>query len=178
MEDALIVNEFMAGAADVVDDFVAAAFDERLADARGEVVEHLVPGDALPFGFAAIADALERIKDALGVVDLIESRGPLGTIAAAAARMGGVALEFADAVGLFVDVGEQAASGLAVEAYRGDEGVVLLDFARPSCRVVLGPILPAFDRREAGETAGRPVERQRGRVKRRRFVCHVQKPSS
>src|ERR1700686_685322 len=154
MEDTLVVDQFMTGAADVVDDFVVPAFDQRCADAWSEVVEHGVPGDAFPFALAAFAGAPQGIENALGVIDLVEGGGPFGAVASAAAGMGGVALELADEVGLLVDVGDQAASRLAVEAYRRDYRIMLFGLARPLRGIVLDPVVPAFDGREAGEPAG------------------------
>ena len=91
---------------------------ERLADAGADLVQDLVPAHALPLPGAARARALERVQDALGVVDLVDGRRPLGAVAAARGRVERVPLELPHAHRVAVDEGEQAAGRLAVEADR------------------------------------------------------------
>ena len=91
LQDALDVA-FIARPADVIDDFVMAVFFEGFANARGDHLDRFLPADALPFAFAALADALERIQDPVGIVDLIDRRGAFGAQPAAAGRMQRVAL--------------------------------------------------------------------------------------
>src|SRR5690242_1935161 len=106
MQDALVINEFMARTADVIEDLVAASLGQCCANTSSEIVEYFVPGHSLPFACATLTDALERIKNALRIIHLVECRGTLGAIAPAAARMGRIALELADAAGLLIDIGE------------------------------------------------------------------------
>src|SRR5713101_6198120 len=120
MQDALVGDEFMAGTTHMIDDFVAPPLNQSRANPRSKVVEHLVPGDSLPFALAAFPGALEWIENTLGIVDLVEGRRAFSAIASAAARMRGIALEFADAAGLFIDVREQSAGGFAIETDRRD----------------------------------------------------------
>src|SRR5205085_5477767 len=86
----------VAGPAHVVHHFIAAAFDERLANLSRERVEHFVPGGALPLAFAARADAFQREEDAFGVVDLVDSGRPLGAVTPARRRVLRVAFELAN----------------------------------------------------------------------------------
>src|SRR5256712_11816252 len=54
-------------------------------------------------------------------------------------------LELLDPERLLVDVGEEPARGLAVEADRRDQRVAARDLPRPRGRVVLFPVVPALD---------------------------------
>src|ERR1051326_4413893 len=58
MQHTLVVKQLVSRPADVIHDFVLAAFLKRFANASAKVVENVVPGDALPFAFAAPAGAL------------------------------------------------------------------------------------------------------------------------
>src|SRR3954463_12995865 len=93
---------FVARPANVIDDFVAAIFFERFADSACDRFQRFLPGDPLPLACAAVAYSLERMQDAVGVVDLIDGRGALSTEAAAARRMQRVAFELANLVGLLI----------------------------------------------------------------------------
>ena len=166
MQNALIVDEFMTGAADVIEDLVTAVFLEGLADTRSEVIEHFVPRHAFPFALAACAYAAHWVRNALGIVDLVESRGPLGAIAPTATWMRRIAFELANTSALLVHVGKQSASRLAVETDRRNQSVVLCNLAGPLRRIVLGPVVPAMHGRKAGKTAGRHFEAGCGRIER------------
>ena len=96
----------LAGSPDVVDNLVLAVLVEGLANARGDRIERLVPRDALPLALAAFPDPLQRVQNAVGVVDLVVRRRPLGTVAAARSRMLRVALELTNAPCVLVDVSE------------------------------------------------------------------------
>ena len=133
----------MAGAADVVHHFVMAVFVERRADLRGDRVQRLVPGRALPLAAAALADALQRVEDALRIANLIDCRGPLGAEVAATARVFRIALKLLNLHRLAVDVGEQPAGRLAVETGSGDDRVVAL----AAVGVHLFPVVPLIGRR-------------------------------
>lgn len=61
--------------------------------------------------------------------------------------MDGVAFELANLVSILVHVGEQSASGFAVEADGRDEGVAPRDFAGPFLAVPFDPVIPDFGRR-------------------------------
>src|SRR5262245_44548397 len=137
----------------MVHDLALPPLDERLADAHADVVEHLVPRDALPAPAAARADAAQRIADSLGVGHLVQRRRALGAVAPAASRVRRVALELLDRERLAVDVGEEPAARLAVEADRRDQGVAPLDLLGPRDRIVLFPVVPALDGRIALEAA-------------------------
>src|SRR5262245_21082368 len=153
VHDALVVNELVAGPADVVHDLVAAALLERLPDARGDVVERLVPADALPLAPAPGPNALHRVAKALGILDLVQGVRPLRAVPAAAARVLGVPLELLNRQAVLVDVGQQPAGSLAVEADGGNQPKPAANAPRPGLRVVLLPVLPALDGWVACEAA-------------------------
>ena len=151
VEDALEVNELVTRPAEVIHDFLLPTFHERLADPPTDVVERLVPGDALPLTPSAGADPTQRVEDPLRVIHLVERRRALGAVAATASRVRRVALELLDLERRPVDVGEEAAGGLAVEADRRDQRVPALDLSRPGDGVELFPVLPALHGRIAHE---------------------------
>src|SRR5262249_13224880 len=137
----------VAGPPDVVEPLVVPALLERRTDARADLLEHLLPAHPLPAALTALPGALERVQDALGVLYLVDGRGALRAVPAARGRVQRVALELAYAQGLAVDVGEQAAGRLAVEADGGHEHVAALDAPRPGPDVVLAPVVPLLCRR-------------------------------
>ena len=133
--------------ADVVHHLVVAVFFEGSADASTDLSQRLIPADALPLSAAAFTGLLEREHDPLVVIDLVDRGRALGTVAAAARRVLGVAFDLGNLAGLVVEVREQPTCRFAVEAGRRDEGVVAFDLVRPRLRVKLGPIVPLLVRR-------------------------------
>src|ERR1035441_2315876 len=170
MENALIVDQFMAGTANVVDDFIATIFHDGLANATGEIVEHLVPRNAHPVPAAAFSDAFERIQNALRIGDLIQRRGALRAISSATSRMRGIAFELANLERLLVDICEQAASRLAVEANGRNYVVVILDFAGPMRGIIFDPVIPLVRWRKTREPLARRGEVQSCGIQRLRGV--------
>ena len=147
----------LARAADVVHHLVLAPVTDRLRDPPGDVVERFLPGDLAPPAGAALAVALQGEQDAVGVLNLVERRRALGAVAAARAGVLGIAFELADLAGLAIDVGEEAAGRLAVEAGRRHQPVALLHPLGPRLRVELDPVVPALLRRIRAELrAARP----------------------
>src|SRR5205085_5249736 len=140
-EDALGVA-VLARPADVVHHLVLAPLGARLADTPRDVVERLVPGDALEAVLAALADALHRVEDAVGIGDLVERRRSLRAVPPARAGVLRVPLELPDLERLLVHVREEPARGLAVEAPRRDEHVAPLDALAPRGLVHLPPVVP------------------------------------
>ena len=66
----------------MVDHPVAPVLLNRGANAAGDVVQRLVPRDLLPLAPAPVSHALERLQDAIRVVDLVEGpRDPSGSCA-------------------------------------------------------------------------------------------------
>src|SRR5436189_1450218 len=92
LQDA-VDKAFVPRPPDVIDDLVAAVFDQRRPDLRRNVVEHLVPRDLFPIAVAAFPFTPHRIKYAVLVVDLIDRGRPLRAVTPAAARMIRVALK-------------------------------------------------------------------------------------
>src|SRR5258708_2593848 len=86
----------LARTADVVHQFVPAAFLDRGANAAADVAERLVPRDARPLACAALARAAQGIQDAVGILELVRRDDALGARAAAAARVHRVAFDLAD----------------------------------------------------------------------------------
>ncbi len=134
----------LAGTTDVVHDLVVAVLDDRLAQPGADLVEGLAPADPLPPAGAAGAHALHREQDPLGVVHLIERRRTLGAVPAAAPRVLRVALDLGDLAGRLVEIGDETAARLAVEARGRDHRVVALHPVRPRLGVELGPVVPTI----------------------------------
>lgn len=143
----------VAGAPDVVGHFVLASFLQGAADASGDVVEHSIPGDALPLAFAAFAGTLERVQDSVGVGDLVDRGRAFGAVSPAGSGVVGVALELAHAAGGLVHVGQQAAGGFAVETGGGHHVVGFFLAARPGLGFILRPVVPALGGRVVCEGA-------------------------
>ena len=101
-----------------------------------------LPVDPLELAGAPRTAALERVQDALGILHLVQRRRPFGAGAATAAGMHRVAFELLDLAGRLVDVGQQPAGRLAVEADRRHAAVVALDALRPGRRVEFRPVVP------------------------------------
>ena len=166
VEDPLVVDELVARPPHVVHDLVPAPLLEGRPDPPREVVQHLVPRHARPLAAAPLPHALQGIADPLGVVDLVQGRRPLGAVASPAPRMLRVPLELLDLARVAVDVGEEAARRLAVEADGGDEAVMARDLSWPRLRVVLLPVVPARDGRVALEATRRRRQPLGGGVER------------
>jgi hypothetical protein len=62
-----------------------------------------------------------------------------------------ITLELANLKGVLIDISQQAARRLAVEARRRHEHIALFYAARPCLRVQLYPIIPPLFRRKCGE---------------------------
>src|SRR5262249_5081738 len=115
LQDAVRVAVF-AGTADVIHDFVAPVLDDRLSDPAADVVERFVPRHAPPGARSLRAVALERIEDAIRIFELVRRHDALRAGASAAARVDRIPLDLSDGQPLLVDVRENAARRLAVEA--------------------------------------------------------------
>src|SRR4030095_15589400 len=89
----------------------------------------------------------ERIQNSIRVVDLIDRRRPFRAVPSAASGMIRIALELPDLHRLLIDVTEQPATRLAVEARRRDDHVVLLFASLSALRLVLPPLVPLLLRR-------------------------------
>ncbi len=167
-EDAL-GKSVLPGPANVVHHLVRTAVRDRGADARRDLPERLIPSHPLPFPLAPLAGAPQRVQNPVGIGDLVEGGRTLRAVPPARPRVLRVALEFSDLERLPVDVREQTARGLAVEARRGHEHVPLLDAARgPGLAVQLDPIIPPLFRRKRRE-----VDAARARVERLAARFHI-----
>nr|WP_255277585.1 hypothetical protein [Actinomadura madurae] len=137
----------LSGTPHVVQDLVVAVVEDRLPDARRDVVERLVPGHALPFPGAALAGPAQGVENALGVVELVDRGGALGAVAAPRAGVRGIAGHLGDGQVLLLDVGEEPAGRLAVEAGGRDEHELPRHLARVGAGVVLDMVVPRLWRR-------------------------------
>src|SRR5207244_12785298 len=81
-------------------------------------VERFVPRDALPLPSAARSRALQRVEDAMRVLELVQRRRSLGAVPATRSGVLRVPLELSDLARFLVDVGEEPAGRLAVHARR------------------------------------------------------------
>src|SRR5688500_20369914 len=82
-----------AGPADVIHDLLATVFDNRFANARGDRVKCFVPGGPFPFSGTALSGALQWIKNAIRIRDLVESGWTFRAVAPSRARTLGVGSE-------------------------------------------------------------------------------------
>ena len=167
----------VARPADVVHDLVAAPLADRGADAAADLGERLVPRDPLPLAPAPPARRASAGRgSARGRTPGSGWPGPWRSCGRGWPGGAGLPSSLAISPGVVVDVGEQAAAGLAVEARRGDERVVarVAPAVRPRLGVVLGPVVPAVGRRDrlgqvlgAVMTAAPPARRARTRPRTR-----------
>src|SRR5689334_16027390 len=65
-------ESIFTGSPHVIHDLALAIFNDRLANPRSEIVKHCVPTDAFPFSFAAFPDTLERVKNPIRIVNLVQ----------------------------------------------------------------------------------------------------------
>src|ERR1051326_3105681 len=86
----------MAGPPNMIHHLVASPFDNRGTNCCGEGIQDLVPRRALPLALAALARALQRIENALWIVDLVDRRRPFGAVTPATAWVVGIALQLLD----------------------------------------------------------------------------------
>ena len=91
---------------------------------------------------AALAVAPQRIEDAIRILELVRRDDALRAGAAAAAGMQRVAFDLADVERLLVDVGEDAARRLAVEADARNDPVVAAILLRPARRLEVDVVVP------------------------------------
>src|SRR5262245_33570369 len=115
LEDPVRVSVF-SRAADVIHDLVPTIFDDGFPDAAGNVLERLLPRDLTPLAGPAISVALERVQDAVGILQLVRCDDALCAGPAAAAGMDRIAFDLPDREALLVDVREDAARRFTVEA--------------------------------------------------------------
>src|SRR5512144_3174724 len=108
----------MTGASNVIHDFIAPLFQQGFSYAAGNVIESFIPRDALPLSCAARADALKRITNPLGIVDLIEGSRSLGAISAPTPGMLRVAVKTPDAPAVLFNKSQKPACGFAIETNR------------------------------------------------------------
>src|SRR5262245_7434470 len=102
--------------AHVVHDFIPAPLEDQLSNLRRDLVQNLIPTDPLPLSFTPFTRTFQGIQDAFGVLDLVDSRGSLGAIAATAGRMVGIPFHAPNRPILLVDEGKKPASCFTIEA--------------------------------------------------------------
>src|SRR5207244_6195417 len=95
-----------------------------------------------PRAGSALAIALERIENAIRIVELVRRDDALRARAPAAAGMDRIALDLSDGQLFLVDVREDAARRLAVEADARNDPVVPLVFFRPARRLEINVVVP------------------------------------
>src|ERR1044071_5521971 len=105
-------ESIFAGTPDVIHDLALAIFDDGFPNSRREIVEHIIPTNAFPIPRTALTGSLQRIKNAIRIVDLIERRRPFSAVTSTASRILGIAFELLNLIRVFVDVGEQPARRL------------------------------------------------------------------
>ena len=133
--------------------FFATAFLKRFADSCAKGFQYFLPRGTGPLPCSASAVALHGIQHAIWIVNLIDGCRTFGAQASAACGMHGITFEFGNLTGCFVDIGQQTASRFAVETNRRNQGIVLLDTARPGFRIEFNPVVPLFHGRTISEMA-------------------------
>src|SRR5437016_4888043 len=93
VEHALVIDQLMPRTPHVIHDFILAAFLKSTANPGSQIIKNFVPGNALPFAFTAFTGAPQWIKDALWIIDLIDSGWAFGAIASPASGMRGIAFK-------------------------------------------------------------------------------------
>src|SRR5262249_52493450 len=116
------------------------------------IIEHFIPGHALPLPFTALSGTPQRIKDALRIIDLIDGGWAFGAVASATAGMRRIALKLLHAHLVFIDICQQPARRFAVEADRGNQRIMFLDSFGPLRWIVFSPIVPPIGWRKTGES--------------------------
>ena len=97
----------LAWAAHVIHHLIVAAFLQCAADTAGDVRERLLPRNPHPSSFAPFSSPLQGVENPVRIRHLVQRRRTFGAVPAPRPRMLGVALEFADQAGFFIDVREQ-----------------------------------------------------------------------
>src|SRR5947209_6794081 len=134
----------MPRSAYVIHHLVAAVLNDGGPNFAGKRFQYFVPGRAIPLAFSTLACTLERIQDAFGVIDLVDSGRSLGAVTSSTARVIRITLKFFDPSRLFIHVSHQSACRFTVKTDGRNYFVMFLYFARPRPGVIFNPIVPAF----------------------------------
>src|SRR4030095_8354805 len=81
---------------DMIHHLVSPTLLDSRANALGDVAQRIIPRHLRPTPCSPFADTFQGVKNPVGVVDLIESRGSFRAVASARRGMLWVALKFAD----------------------------------------------------------------------------------
>ena len=158
---------------DEIADVVVAPAGERFVHPLGERVQHVIPAHPLPLAAAARPRAAQGVQDPLGIGDLVERGRALGAVATTGTGMAGMTFELANLERVGVDVGEQPARRLAVEADGRHEHRLAHHLARPRRRVVLHhPAVGVGFGQIAGDGVGVAVPRRSARAAPFDSVAH------
>jgi len=149
LQDAVHVS-FVAGTPNVIHDFVVALLLQGLANTAGDVIEHFIPLYPRPSPFSPSPFAFQRIKNAIGIGNLIDRRRPFRAVAPTASGMIGIALELAHLQRRLVDITQQPAARFAIETRRRHHHVMFGFSPRPAFGFLLYPVVPFLWRRVAG----------------------------
>src|SRR5438132_7922835 len=84
------------------------------------------------------------MKNAVGVGNLVKSCGAFRAVSATRAGMLRIAFELLNFICRFIDVRQETARRLAIEASRRRKNVAALYTPGPGARIELSPIIPAF----------------------------------
>ncbi len=169
----------LARAADVVHDLVLAPVADRLRDPPGDVVERLVPGDRFHLPLPRSPSRFRGKRMRSGSWIWLSVAGPLAQFRPREPGCSGLPSNLRISPRLAIDVGEETAGRLAVEAGRRHQPVALLDPLRPRLRVELDPVVPALLRRIGAELrAARARDRRSRRAPRSRASRPEPAPAS
>ena len=73
---------------------MASALSQGSTNAAPDLIEDLLPSDALPKALAPLTDPLEWVEDAFRIVPLVEGGRPLCAVPTAGTRVMGVPFKF------------------------------------------------------------------------------------
>src|SRR5262249_33215377 len=118
LQDALDIA-FVAGTADVIDDLVATAFLQGLANPSRDQRDRFLPTNFLPLSLTTPPHAPHRIEDSIRIIDLVDRCGAFRAQPAPTRGMYWIAFELPDCVRFLIDVGQKATSRFTIEASRG-----------------------------------------------------------
>ena len=138
---------FMAGATDMVRNFVVATLLYCLAHSSGNIIQHTVPAYPVPLAAASFARSFHRVEHPVGILNLVEGCGAFGTISSTTCRMVGIPDQLAHRHTLFINVGKKTATSLTVETGGRNQHILFRLALRPAFRIIFHPIIPLIGRR-------------------------------
>ena len=123
---------FMAGATDMIRNFVIAALLYGLAHSSCNVVQHTVPAYPVPLAATSFARSFHRVEHPVGILNLVEGCGAFCTVSTTTGRMVGIADQLAHRHALFINIGKKSATSLTVETGCRNQHILFRLALRPA----------------------------------------------